>query len=329
MTTLAPLLERFFSERLLQQRRASPNTVASYRDTFRLLLKFCAARGDAPPAQMQVAHINADLVSAFLMHLERERKNTVRTRNARLAAIHSFFRFIALETPERSAQIQRVLAIPQKRAEKKLISFLEPHEVEAVLAVVDRSTPIGQRDHALMLLAIETGLRVSELTRLCWRDVQLGTAPHVRCMGKGRKERCTPLTKAAAMALRSLARHTQPQQGGPVFVSRRGGSMSRDAVERLIAKSKAAAANRCPSLKTKRISPHSLRHTSAMRLIDAGVERTVVALWLGHESVETTEVYVHADMRMKERAIRKTSPLPGTRKRFRPPDRLLAFLEAL
>lgn len=329
MTSLAPLLERFFSERLLQQRRASPNTVASYRDTFRLLLKFSAARNGAPPAEMQIANIDAELVSAFLTHLERDRKNTIRTRNARLAAIHSFFRFIAFETPEHSAQIQRVLAIPQKRAEKKLISFLQPHEVEAFLAAVDRSTPLGQRDHALMLLAIETGLRVSELTRLCWRDVQLGTAPHVRCIGKGRKERCTPLTKAAAMALRSLASRAAPQQSDPVFMIRRGGAMSRDAVERLIIKAAAAAANSCPSLKTKHISPHSLRHTSAMRLVAAGVDRTVVALWLGHESVETTEVYVHADMRLKERAISKTSPLPVTRRRYRPPDRLLAFLEAL
>jgi integrase/recombinase XerD len=329
MSSLAPLLEKFFSERLLQQRRASPNTVASYRDTFRLLLKFSATRDGTPPSQMQIDDIDADLVSAFLAHLERDRKNTIRTRNARLAAIHSFFRFIAFETPEHSAQIQRVLAIPQKRAEKKLISFLQSHEIEAVLSAVDRSTPLGQRDHALMLLAIETGLRVSELTQLCWRDVQLGTAPHVRCMGKGRKERCTPLTKAATMALRSLASHAEPQQGAPVFVSRRGGPMSRDAVERVIAKYTATAANRCPSLKTKRISPHSLRHTSAMRLIAAGVERTVIALWLGHESVETTEVYVHADMRLKERAIHKTSPLPVTRRRYRPPDRLLAFLEAL
>jgi site-specific recombinase XerD len=329
MSSLAPLLERFFSERLLSQRRASPNTVAAYRDTFRLLLRFIDSRDGTKPSAIQIENIDANLVSAFLSHLERDRKNSVRTRNARLAAIHSFFHFIAFETPEHSAQIQRVLAIPQKRAETKIISYLEQHEVDALLASVDQCTALGRRDYALLLLAIETGMRVSELIGLRWRDVSLGRAAHVRCIGKGRKERCTPLSSAAIAALRGLAHNTTPQPETPVFVSRREGPMSRDAVERLLTKYANAAASRCGSLKKKRLSPHSLRHTSAMRLVNAGVERTVIALWLGHESIETTEVYVHADMKLKEKAIRKTAQHPVSHRRFRPPDRLLAFLEAL
>lgn len=329
MSSLAPLLERFFRERLIEQRRASPNTIEAYRDAFRLLLRFIASRDGIEPSAVQIAHLDADLISAFLSHLERERKNTINTRNARLAAIHSFFSFIAFEAPEHSAQIQRVLAIPQKRAEKKLISYLEQHEVNALLASVDQRAPLGQRDYSLLLVAIETGLRVSELTGLCWRDVQLGRAAHVRCVGKGRKARCTPLTAAAVAALRSLARSAASQPDAPVFASRRGGHMSRDAVERMIANRVATASTRSPTLKNKHLSPHSLRHTSAMRLVTAGVERTVIALWLGHESIETTEIYVHADMKLKEKAIRKTAPHAVSHRRFRPPDRLLAFLEAL
>jgi integrase/recombinase XerD len=329
MSSLAPLLERFFSERLLSQRRASPNTVAAYRDTFRLLLKFIAARDGTKPSVMKIEELDADLCSAFLTHLEHKRKNSVRTRNARLAAIHSFFAFIAFEAPEHSSQIQRVLAIPQKRADRKLVSYLEQHEVDAILASVDQQTVLGRRDYALLLLAIETGMRVSEIIGLCWRDVQLGRAAHVRCLGKGRKERCTPISTAAVAALRTVSRDAAPRPEAPVFLSRRSNPMSRDAVERMLTKHANTASARCGTLKKKRLSPHSLRHTSAMRLINAGVERTVIALWLGHESIESTEVYVHADMKTKEKAIRKTAQHPVSHRRFRPPDRLLAFLEAL
>lgn len=329
MSSLAPLLERFFTERLVQQRRASAHTIASYRDTFRLLLKFIAIREGTLPMQVALDDVDVKLVSAFLSHLESARKNTARTRNARLAALHSFFQFVSFEAPEHSAQAQRVLAIPQKRTEKKLISFLQPFEADALLAAVDQHAPRGRRDHALILLAIETGLRVSEITQLHWRDVQLDKAAHVRCLGNGRKERCTPLSKAAVAALRSLARGSPPKATQPVFASRGGGVMSRDSVERLITKYQTLAAELCPSLRKKRISPHSLRHTSAMRLLAAGVERSVIALWLGHESIETTEIYLHADMQMKEKAIGKTAPLSVRHSRYRAPDSLLAFLEGL
>lgn len=329
MSSLAPLLQRFFSQRLVQQRRVSDHTVAAYRDAFRLLLKFAEERIHKAPSDLQLSDVDAKLVAAFLTHLEKDRGNTARTRNARLAAIHSFFRFIAYEEPAHSELIQRVLAIPSKGCEKKLVSFLDNKEVEAVLAAPDLTNPLGRRDHALMLVAIQTGLRVSELTGLRWQDVHLDSAPHVRCEGKGRKERCTPLTREIVAELRTFKRELQPLPSAPVFAGRSGGALSRDAVERLVAKHIATASTVCASLKHKKISPHSLRHTSAMRLISAGVERTVIALWLGHESIETTEIYIHADMSIKERAIQRAATLPSSHRRYRPSDRLMAFLEAL
>jgi site-specific recombinase XerD len=329
MTLLAPLLERFFTQRLLHQRRASPNTIAAYRDAFRLLLKFVDSKLAKAPSQLALADLDAELVVAFLAHLEKDRGNTIRSRNGRLAAIHSFFRYVAFEEPGHSASIQRVLAIPHKRAERKLVAFLGRDEVEALLRAPDRSTPVGRRDYTLLLLAIQTGLRVSELTQLCWQDVRLDSGAHVRSHGKGRKDRSTPLTSQTVAALRLRQRELKPLPSDPVFASRRGGSMSRDAVERLVTKYATLASPACPSLKNKRVSPHMLRHTSAMQLLAAGVERTVLALWLGHESIETTEVYVHADLAITERAIARTAPLPAAARRYKPPDRLLAFLEGL
>ena len=329
MTLLAPLLERFFIQRLLHQRRASPNTIAAYRDAFRLLLRFIKDKRDKAPSQLALADLDADLVVAFLAHLEKGRGNTVRSRNARLAALHSFFHYLAFEEPGHSAAIQRVLAIPYKRAERKLVGFLDCGEVEALLRAPDRSTALGRRDHTLLLLAIQTGLRVSELTQLRWLDVRLDSGAHIRTHGKGRKDRCTPLTAQIVAALRSRQRELKPLPSDPVFPSRRGGPMSRDAVERLVTKYAALASLACPSLKNKNVSPHTLRHTSAMQLLAAGVERTVLALWLGHESTETTEIYIHADLSIKQRAIARTAPLPAAAKRYKPADRLLAFLEGL
>ncbi len=329
MTLLAPLLERFFTQRLLHQRRASPNTIAAYRDAFRLLLKFVKNKLNRAPSQVGLADLDADLVVAFLAHLEKDRGNTIRSRNARLAALHSFFHYVAFEEPGHSAAIQRVLAIPYKRAERKLVGFLDCGEVEALLRAPDRGTALGRRDHTLLLLAIQTGLRVSELTQLCWQDVRLDSGAHIRTHGKGRKDRCTPLTAQIVAALRSRQRELKPLPSDPVFPSRRGGPMSRDAVERLVTKYAAIASLACPSLKKKSVSPHTLRHTSAMQLLAAGVERTVLALWLGHESTETTEIYIHADLSIKQRAIARTAPLPAAAKRYKPADRLLAFLESL
>jgi integrase/recombinase XerD len=329
MTLLAPLLERFFTQRLLHQRRASPHTLAAYRDAFRLLLRFVQTRLAKPPSQLALTDLDVDLVVAFLASLEKDRGNAIRSRNARLAAIHSFFRYLAFEEPGHSASIQRVLAIPHKRAERKLVEYLTRDEVEALLHAPDRATALGRRDYTLLLLAIQTGLRVSELTQMRWQDLRLDAGAHVRTHGKGRKDRCTPLASQTVAALRSRQREVAPGPSDPVFPSRRSGPMSRDAVERLVSKYAALAAATCPSLKNKCVSPHTLRHTSAMQLLAAGVDRTVIALWLGHESTETTEIYVHADLAIKERAIARTAPLPAAARRYKPPDRLLAFLEAL
>ena len=262
-------------------------------------------------------------------YLENERHNSVRTRNARLAAVHSFFRYAALREPVHAALIQRVLAIPPKRFDRALVSFLTKPEIDALLASPDRSRWIGRRDHALLLVAIETGLRVSELTALGCGDVQLGSGPHLRCHGKGRKERCTPLTAQTVAVLRVWLREQHAQPTDPLFPTRRGRPLSRDAIEHLVTKHAATAQQSCPSLRAKRVSPHVLRHTSAMQLLQAGVDTSVIALWLGHEGVETTQVYLHADLSIKERALACTTAPHTNAGRYRPPDALLAFLDGL
>lgn len=329
MTALAPTLEAFFTDRLATQRRASPHTVAAYRDGFRLLLAFLQQRTGKTPSRLQLEDLDAEVITAFLIHLEQDRANSTRTRNARLAALHSFFRFAALRHPEHAWLIQRVLAIPQKRAGKGIVPFLTKAEVEALLAAPDRSTRSGRRDHALLTLALQTGLRVSELTGLCCRDVELGTGAHVRTCGKGRKERCTPLIAQTVAVLDGWMREQHGQPTDPVFPGRGNGTLSADAVQRMIAKHAAAAAMRCPTLRGKQVAPHVLRHTAAMTLLSAGVDQTVIALWLGHERVETTDIYIHGDLAIKERAIARTAP-PGTRQgRYTAPDPLLSFLEGL
>ena len=330
MSSLAPVLEFFFTDRLAQQRRASPHTIAAYRDTFRLLLGFAQKRLGKAPSLLDLQDLDAPLIGAFLGHLEKDRGNSVRTRNARLAAIHSLFRYAALREPSHAALIQRVLAIPQKRFERALVTYLEPPEVEALLSAPDCQSPIGRRDRALLLLTVQTGLRVSELIQLSCQDLHLGPGAHVRCQGKGRKERCTPLTAQSVTVLRAWLKENQLQPSDPLFPSRRGGRLSRDAIERLVKKYVAKAHSHCPSLRGKRISPHVLRHTCAMQLLRAGVDQAVIALWLGHESIETTQIYLHADLSIKERALARTAPArcPGPL-RYRPPDALLAFLEAL
>jgi len=329
VTLIAGLLEAFFTERLHHQRAASPNTVAAYRDTFRLLLVFAQQRLRKPPSALPLADLDAAFVVAFLHHLEKQRGNSVRTRNARLAAIHSFFRFVALQEPALSATCQRVLAIPTKKAERKLITSLDRAEQEALLAALDRKTWLGRRDHAIIVLLIQTGLRVSELRDLRREDVVLSTGAHVRCRGKGRKERCTPLTRDTVAVLKAWLAERAGLPTDPVFPSRRGAVLSRDAVERLVTKYAEVAATTCPSLRAKRVTPHVLRHTTAVSLLQAGNDRAVIALWLGHESIETTQMYLDADLTMKERALAKTAPLRAGPARFRPDDHLLAFLSAL
>lgn len=329
MSTLAPILEAFFTDRLLQQRQASPHTVAAYRDTWRLLLCFAARQTGKQPVQLDLNDLDAPVIGAFLEHLQQVRGNSVATRNARLAAVHSLFRYAVLRAPEHAALLQRVLAIPDKRSDRALVCFLTRDETDALLASPDQSTWIGRRDHALLLTAVQTGLRVSELTALTIADVRLGTGAHLRCHGKGRKDRVTPLTTHTRNVLRAWTNELGSKPNDPLFPSRRGTNLSRDAVERLVARHTATAATCCPTLRDKHVSPHVLRHTAAMALLHAGVDTTVIALWLGHESIETTQVYLHADLTLKERALARTAPRAGTPSRYHAPDSLLAFLDTL
>jgi integrase/recombinase XerD len=326
---LPRLLESFFTDRLMRQRQVSPHTIASYRDTFRLLLEFVQPRLKKAPSALSIEDLDAPLLGAFLDHLEKDRGNSPRTRNVRLAAIHSFFKYAAFHQPAQSEVIQRVLAIPSKRYDRSPIEFLTRDEIDALLAAPDQETWIGRRDRALILLVAQAGLRVSELVSLRCQDLSLGRGAHVRCQGKGRKERCTPLRKDAVRVLRAWSREQKGQADDPLFPTIHGGHLSRDAVEHLLAKHAATARRGCPSLRQKRVSPHSLRHGAAMDLLQHGVDPSVIALWLGHESIETTQIYIHANMALKEAAIARTTPSKVRAGRYRPGDRLLAFLKSL
>ena len=322
-------VQRFFTERLTTQLAASPNTVASYRDTFRLLLKYAADRLGRPPTELHLADIDVELVSSFLSFIETTRGNGARSRNTRLAAIRSFFKYVALLEPQLLHHCQRILGMPSKRHEKREVHYLTRPEIDALVAAPDPGTWCGRRDQCLLLLALQTGLRVSELIGLTCGDIVFGTGAHVRCTGKGRKERTTPLRKDCVESLRKWLAERAGNSTEPLFVTYRGCRLSRDAVERLVTKHAQTAAHQCPAIKEKRLSPHVLRHSAAMQLLQNGVDRTVIALWLGHESVETTQMYIHADISLKEKALAKTQPATVPAGRYRPNDELLAFLEAL
>lgn len=329
MTSLAPLLQGFFTDRLIAQRRASPHTIAGYRDTFRLLVGFAATRTGRPPSKLDIADLDAPLIAAFLDHLEHDRGGAVRTRNWRLAAIRSLFNYAALRDPDDAAVIQRVLAIPSKRRDHHTVTWLTDDEVDALLAAPDRATRTGRRDHAMLVVAVQTGLRISELITLTIGDVHLGVGAHVRCIGKGRKARATPLTTLTIAVLRGWLTERGGEAHDPLFPTRTGTPMSRDAIEHRLARHLARARDSCPTLQAKHVTMHTLRHTAAMQLLHAGVDIAVIALWLGHEQITTTDIYLHADMTQKERAIARVTP-PGTMPgRYKPPDALLAFLEAL
>lgn len=329
MTALAPTLQAFFTTRLAEQRGASPHTVTAYRDTWRLLLRYAAARTGTPPQALDFTELTDEMIGAFLAHLEHERGNSVTTRNARLAAIHSVFAYAAYQHPEHAAVIGRVLAIPSKRHQRTDVIYLDADEVTALLAAPDRTTRTGRRDHALLQTALTTGMRVSELTGLQIGDVHLGPAAHALCHGKGRKDRATPLDRQTVAVLRTYLAE-RPTRAGFVFPTWTGTRLSRDAVAARLAQCTATAAIGCLSLAGKNVTPHVLRHTAAMRLLDAGIDITVIALWLGHERAETTQIYLHASMRMKQAALDRTTPTGTKPGRYRPrDDALLTFLRTL
>ena len=329
MTALAPALQAFFTERLITQRSSSPETIAAYRDAFRLLLRFAHEQTGKQPYELDIDDLDAPLIGAFLKHLEEDRGNSPQTRNARLGAIHSFYRFAALEHPEHAATIARVMTIPTKRHERNTVSYLDLDEIKALLAAPDPATWLGRRDHALLLLMIQTGVRVTELTGLHVGDVHLGSGAHIRVLGKGRKKRATTLTSETVNVLRAWIKERQGQPHDPLFPTRQGRPLSRYTVGVIVTKHATTAAASCSSLQAKRITPHTLRHSNAMLLRAKGVDIATIALWLGHESTQTTHIYEHADPALKEQAIARTAPLGAKPGRYRPPDALLAFLEGL
>ena len=327
--SFAALLERFFTQRLMQQRQASPHTISSYRDTFRQFLKFVQQQLHKPPSRLNFEEIEAPLIVAFLDDLEKNHGVSVRSRNLRLTALHSFYRYAAFEAPAHSAQIQRVLAIPSKRFARTLVQFLTREEVDALLAAPDQRTWSGRRDHAFILVAVQTGLRLSEMTALTREDLVIGTGAHVRVIGKGRKERCTPIARSTLAVMKAWLRESQRGDGNVLFPSAKGERLSVHGVQYLLNKHRITACEVCPSLKHKRVTVHHLRHTMAMDLLQAGVDRSVIALWLGHESVETTQIYLEATLAMKEQALAKMTPPNGRTARYKPGDQLLGFLNSL
>jgi integrase/recombinase XerD len=328
-STFPALLQRFFTDRLYTQMEASGHTISGYRDTFRLLLRFASEQRGRVPTKLGIEDLDVDLIGNFLLHVETTRCNGARSRNTRLAAIRSFFRYVAMNEPAWLLHCQRILAIPSKRYVKRAVTFLDATEIAALLAAPDRSTWAGQRDHVILLVALQTGLRASELVGLRCGDVVLGTGAHIRCLGKGRKERCTPLRRDTAKVLQTWLKERRGNGDQAFFPSTRGDTMSRDALEHLVRKHSLTASRSCPSLAGKRVSPHTLRHSTAMELFQHGVDQSVIALWLGHESFETTQIYLHADMRLKEKALSRITAPAASPGRYRPDDQLLAFLEAL
>lgn len=330
MTALAPTLQAFFVSRLGRQRDASPHTVDSYRHAFRLLLAYAEERTGKRPCELDLGDLDALLVSGFLDHLEQARGCGVASRNTRLAAIHSFFAFASYRHPEHAETIQQVMAIPRKKTDRIPRAFLTDAEMDALAAAPDRSTWNGRRDHTLLVVALRTGLRLSELTGLRCRDVELGTAAHVKCLGKGRKRRDTPLDRRTVALVRAWLGERAGEPDDPLFPSRRGGRLSPDAVQRLVAKHVTTARANCPTLANKQVSTHNLRHSCAMDLLRNGLDIATLALWLGHEKLESVNAYTQADPSLKERALERLTPLntagPG---RYKPPDKLLAFLESL
>jgi site-specific recombinase XerD len=329
MKTFSELLQAYFTERLIAECNASPHTIANYRDTFRLLIMYAKGRLKKPPTKLAIQDLDAAFILRFLDYLERERGNSPRSRNVRLAAIHSFFTYVALREPALGSVAQRVLAIQSKRCAKQPVDFLSRVESDALIGAPDQTTWSGRRDRTLLLVALQTGLRVSELIGLRCQDVALETGAHVRCTGKGRKTRCVPLRKEVVVALRHWLRERKGESTDPIFPNARGQTLSRDGVAYILSQHVNTAQAKCNSLKSKRVTAHVLRHSTAMNLLQHGVDRSVIALWLGHERMETVQVYLHANLELKEQALAKTEPFKGRNGRYRPPEQLLAFLQSL
>ena len=330
MSLLAPTLEYFFTDRLVKQQRVSPATIASYRDSLRMLLTYAQEHTGKTPARLDWADLDETMISGFLDSLETERLNSPRTRNLRLTAIRSLVNYGSLRHPEHAALFQRVLAIPPKRFEQALVSFLTAEEIDALVDAPDLDRWEGRRDRSLLLVAVRTGLRVSEITGLNCDNVTLGTGASVHCeIGKGRKQRAVPLNAGTSTTLADWMAERHGQHGEPLFPTRTGRRLSSDAVQRLVRKHASIAADRCPSLCNKRLHPHVLRHSCAKALLQAGVDTAVIALWLGHADLRSTNVYLHADMTIKQRALELTKPDSTPPGRYQPPDALLAFLESL
>lgn len=331
MSALAPTLQSFFTSYLIGQRGASEHTITAYRNTMRLLLTYAHDRTGIQPSDLDISDLDAELISGFLTMLEHERANSTRTRNARLAAIHSLYRHAALRHPEHADLIARVLAIPPKNHDQTILTYLTTPEVDALLAAPDRHTPTGRRDHLIILLMITTGVRVSELTALTRTDVHTGRpAAHIATHGKGRKTRVTPLDPTTASAMRAWLAQTTGAANLPVFTAQgTPRKLTTDAIALRLKLHATTAGAACPTIATKNVTPHTLRHTCAMRMLAAGIDSTTIALWLGHESPDSTRPYIHADLQLKQRALDRTSPPHTTLGRYHPPDKLLAFLEAL
>lgn len=331
MTALAPTLQSFFTDYLIGQRGASSDTIAAYRDTFRLLLGYLRDHDHIAPSDLDIADLHAGTIAGFLTMLEQDRHNSVRTRNARLAAIHSLFTYAALRHPEHAEIIARVQAIPTKNTDDKQVTYLSDIELDALLAAPDRTTWTGRRDHTLILVLATTGLRVSELTALTHADTCTDTrAAHIACHGKGRKDRITPLNADTIKAVRLWLTENPGEPNSPLFTPRGAPrKMSTDAVAQRIGLHATTAALACPSLTGRNVTPHVMRHTCAMRMLAAGIDATTIALWLGHASPESTRPYLHADLQLKQRALDRTAPPHTVPGRFVPTEPLLAFLEAM
>jgi integrase/recombinase XerD len=325
----AALVEQFFLLRLRQQRNASPRTIAAYRDTFRLLLEFGAKYRSKLPETFTLADLNAEFVLAFLDHLEAHRRNTIQSRNARLAAIRSFLHFAALQDPLALGSIQRVLAIPLKRCDRPLLGYLTRDEIQAILSAPDAGTWAGRRDRVMLATMYNTGARVSEIAGMTGGDFTCTDTAAIRIRGKGRKERIVPLWRTTAQLIRAWSAEISATPESPLFPGRAGSPLTRSAITERLKRTIQRAIPACPELAKRRISPHTIRHSTAMHLLQAGIDVTVIALWLGHENPSTTHIYVEADMNMKMAALNAVKPPEVKEVRYRPPGRLLAFLQKL